>query len=175
MMIKKIAIILCWLFLLSNTQAITLNTLIDSAKSIWTKEVYVPNFSLTDIDGKVHTHKSTKGKYLIVNFWATWCPPCLQEIPAFVDFYAKHKDKVLILGLNHENADKNTIIKFKDRFSVNYPIILFTGKNTNQFDKFGKILGLPTTYIYATDGRLLNHHLGELKIEDLQKIITPKS
>lgn len=174
-MIKKITIILILLFSFGNTKAISLDGLVDSAKNIWGKTIYVPNFSLTDIDGKVHTDESTKGKFLVVNFWATWCPPCLKEIPALVEFYEKNQDKVLILGLNHENIDKNTIIEFTNTFLVNYPIVLFSGKNANQFEKFGQTLGLPTTYIYATDGRLIDYRLGELNIDDLKKAIIPKS
>lgn len=174
-MIKKIIIILTLLFAFGNTQAITLDEVANSVKNIWKTQTRVPSFSLTDINGKVHTDKSTGGKYLVVNFWATWCPPCLKEIPVFVDFYEENQDKVLILGLNHENADKDTIIEFGDSFLVNYPLVLFTDKNAKQFSKFGQNLGLPATYIYAPDGRLVHYQVGDLSMEDLQKIIPPKS
>jgi thiol-disulfide isomerase/thioredoxin len=73
------------------------------------KNTQLPQFSVVDINGKTHNNNTVKGKYLVVNFWATWCPPCLKEIPAFVDFYEKHSDKVEILGMDYEQADVDKI------------------------------------------------------------------
>ncbi|TEU24680.1 MAG: TlpA family protein disulfide reductase, partial [Gammaproteobacteria bacterium] len=123
------------------------------------------------LEGNVHTHESTKGKYLVVNFWATWCPPCLKEIPAFVEFYDNHSDKVQILGLDYEQANKKAIIEFTDTFMVNYPIILFDGKNSDQFGKFGDVFGMPTTYIYDPKGNLVDFRMGEIDIQTLEKSI----
>ncbi len=170
---KKIFIILCLTFSLGTVQAITINEIVDSASSLWQqkKSQKVAQFSLTDTQGKVHTDESTKGKYLVVNFWATWCPPCLKEIPAFVEFYEKYSDKVEILGLDYEQANKNTIAEFTDTFMVNYPIILFDDKNGPQFSNFGEVLGMPTTYIYNPKGELIDFHMGEIDINTLEKAI----
>ncbi|BBB24336.1 thioredoxin [Isorropodon fossajaponicum endosymbiont JTNG4] len=166
---------ICSLFLALNiAQAISIDDIVKSANNLWQEErkIKMPDFSLTDLNGNVHTNKSTQGKYLVVNFWATWCPPCLKEIPAFVEFYEKNKDKVLILGLDYEQADKAAIIEFTDTFMVNYPIILFDDKNGAQFTKFGEVLGMPTTYIYGPNGNLVDYQMGEMDMMALEKTIS---
>ncbi len=165
---------ICSLFLTLNiAQAISIDDIVKSANDIWQEEkkIKAPDFSLTDLNGNVHTNKSTQGKYLVVNFWATWCPPCLKEIPAFVEFYEKNKDKVLILGLDYEHADKAAIVEFTDTFMVNYPIILFDDKNGAQFKNFGEVLGMPTTYIFGPNGNLVDYHIGEMDMLALEKAI----
>ena len=170
---KKILIILSLFLPLTTTQAITVDEIVAKASTLWENEkaIKVPNFSLVDIEGNVHTDESTKGKYLVINFWATWCPPCLKEIPAFVEFYEQNSDRVEILGLDYEQADKKTILEFTDTFMVNYPIILFDDKNGSQFTNFGDVFGMPTTYIYDPEGRLVDFRMGEIDIETLEKSI----
>ena len=170
---KKILIILSLFLPLTTTQAITIDEIVAKASTLWENEkaIKAPNFSLVDIEGNVHTDESTKGKYLIINFWATWCPPCLKEIPAFVEFYEQNSDRVEILGLDYEQADKKTILEFTDTVMVNYPIILFDDKNGSQFTNFGDVVGMPTTYIYDPEGRLVDFRMGEIDIETLEKSI----
>lgn len=171
---KKIVIILALLVSFTNAHSITVDEIVSSAKELWKKEsqITVPNFSLTDTQGNVHTDESTKGKYLVVNFWATWCPPCLKEIPAFVEFYEDNQDKVLILGLDYEQADKRSIADFTDTFMVNYPVVLFDESNGPQFSEFGEVFGMPTTYVYNPDGLLVDFKMGEMDIESLQSAIS---
>jgi len=166
---KKILIILSLLVSFNSAHAITVDEIIQSTKN--DKTITLPDFSLTDTDGNIHTNESTKGKYLVVNFWATWCPPCLKEIPAFVEFYEQNKDTVLILGLDYEQANKQTIQDFTDTFMVNYPIVLFDDKNGPQFSDFGDVFGMPTTYIYNAEGKLVDFKMGEMDIQSLENAI----
>jgi thiol-disulfide isomerase/thioredoxin len=168
---KKILIILSLLLSFNHAHGITVDEIVNSAKEIQQKEITVPDFSLIDTQGNTHTDESTKGKYLVINFWATWCPPCLKEIPAFVEFYEKNKDTVLILGLDYEQANKEAIQDFTDAFMVNYPIILFDDKNGPQFSDFGEVLGMPTTYIYNPEGKLVDFNMGEMDIESLEAAV----
>ncbi|CAB5506934.1 Cytochrome c-type biogenesis protein CcmG/DsbE, thiol:disulfide oxidoreductase [Bathymodiolus thermophilus thioautotrophic gill symbiont] len=166
---KKILIILALILPLSVVHAMTLGDLFSKGNT--PKNTQLPQFSVVDINGKTHNNNTVKGKYLVVNFWATWCPPCLKEIPAFVDFYEKHSDKVEILGMDYEQADVDKITEFTDSFMVNYPIVLSDDNNRPEFKKFGKIVGMPTTYIYTPDGVLINRYMGEINIKTLEKAI----
>jgi len=166
---KKILIILALTFSLGAVQAVSLDSLFAR------KTVQLPEFSVIDMQGKIHNNDTVKGKYLVVNFWATWCPPCLKEIPDFVEFYSAHSDKVEILGMDYERANKEKVAEFTDTFMVNYPIILETASNQPAFKKFGEISGMPTTFVYAPDGSLVNYFIGEINIKTLEKTIKVKA
>jgi thiol-disulfide isomerase/thioredoxin len=170
---KKIFIILSLVIPFHTSQALGVGDILDWVKPLlpWQENEPSLTFELTDTAENIYTQENTRGKYLVVNFWATWCTPCLKEIPVFVEFYNQHADQVEILGLDYEPINLSAIDKFIERFSINYPIILFDEKNESEYPKFGDIVGMPTTQIYDPKGELMQTFLGEINIEDLQKII----
>ena len=170
---KKIFIILSLVLPFHTSQALGVGDILDWVKPLWTWQENEPSltFELTDTAGNIYTQENTRGKYLVVNFWATWCTPCLNEIPVFVKFYNQNADQVEILGLDYEPINLSAIDKFIERFSINYPIILFDEKNESEYSKFGDIVGMPTTQIYDPKGELMQTFMGEINIEDLEKII----
>jgi len=172
---KKYFIILLLIAPFHTSQALSFSEMIDSVKQFmpWYESVPEVTFTLTDTEGSVFTEKNTRGKYLVVNFWATWCTPCLKEIPAFVEFYNQNSNHVEILGLDYEPVNLPVINEFVERFSINYPIILYTDTNDSEYSKFGEIVGMPTTLIYSPDGELIRTFMGEVTIEDLNKYISP--
>ena len=172
---KKYLIILLLIAPFHASHALSFSDFIDSVKQLmpWHESVQSLNFELMDTNGKIFTEKNTKGKYLVVNFWASWCTPCLKEIPAFVEFYKENSDHVEILGLDFEPVNLEVIDQFVERFSINYPIILYTHINDSEYTKFGEIVGMPTTLIYNPEGELLQTFMGEITIEDLYKYISP--
>ncbi len=172
---KKYFIILLLIAPFHTSQALSFSEMIDSVKQFmpWYESVPEVTFTLTDTEGSVFTEKNTRGKYLVVNFWATWCTPCLKEIPAFVEFYNQNSNHVEILGLDYEPVNLPVINEFVERFSINYPIILYTDTNDSEYSKFGEIVGMPTTLIYSPDGELIRTFMGEVTIEDLDKYISP--
>ena len=172
---KKFLIILLLITPFHTSQALSFGEVIDSLKQLmpWHETVPELTFKLTDTKGNIFTEKNTRGKYLVVNFWATWCSPCLKEIPAFVEFYKENSEHVEILGLDFEPVNIELINEFVERFSINYPLILYTHINDSEYTKFGEIVGMPTTLIYSPDGELLQTFMGEISIEDLKKYISP--
>ena len=174
---KKLLIILLLISPIHTSLALSLTGIVDWVKPLmpWYEQQPELTFELTDTKGNVFTEKNTHGKYLVVNFWATWCTPCLKEIPAFVKFYNKNSDHVEILGLDYEPVNLLVIDEFIERFSINYPLVLFNDKNDSEYSNFGDIVGMPTTQIYNPKGELLHTFMGEITIEDLNKFITPSS
>ncbi len=174
---KKILIILWLITPFHASQALSFNDIVDWAKPLmpWYESVPELSFSLTDTKGVIFTEKNTRGKYLVINFWATWCTPCLKEIPAFVKFYEENSDHVEILGLDFEPVDLEIINDYVGRFSINYPIVLYNENNDSEYSNFGEIIGMPTTQIYSPEGELLHTFMGEITIDDLSKFIVPTS
>ena len=90
-----------------------------------------------------HKLSDYRGKWVVVNYWATWCPPCLTEIPELVDFHEDHKDKdAVVVGVNFENIGVNGLKQFVDEYFMNYPV-LRTKPGPNS--ALGPIPGLPPT------------------------------
>ena len=174
---KKILIILWLITPFHASQALSFNDIVEWAKPLmpWYESVPELSFSLTDTKGVIFTEKNTRGKYLVINFWATWCTPCLKEIPAFVKFYEENSDHVEILGLDFEPVDLEIINDYVGRFSINYPIVLYNEDNDSEYSNFGEIVGMPTTQIYSPEGELLHTFMGEITIDDLSEFIVPNS
>ena len=172
---KKYLIILLLIAPFHTSQALSFGEVMDSVKKLmpWYEPVPELTFELRDTKGNIFTEKNTKGKYLVINFWASWCTPCLKEIPAFVEFYKENSGYVEILGLDFEPVNIEVINEFVERFSINYPIILYSHINDTEFNKFGEIVGMPTTIIYSPEGELLQTFMGEITVEDLNKYISP--
>ena len=172
---KKFLIILLLITPFHASQALSFSEVVDSVKELmpWYESAPKLTFELTDTNGNIFTEKNTRGKYLVVNFWASWCTPCLKEIPAFVEFYKENSGHVEILGLDFEPVNLEVIDEFIERFSINYPIVLYTHINDSEYTNFGEIVGMPTTLVYSPDGELLQTFMGEITIEDLNKYISP--
>lgn len=124
-------------------------------------------FSLTDAGGKVHRLADYRGKWVIVNFWATWCPPCLEEIPDLVGIFESRKD-VQVFGVAMEFQDAKQVLQFAEGMFVNYPIVLGDEKVAASF---GGIKGLPTTLIYDPRGELASRHAGKVTRKQIEELI----
>ena len=172
---KKYLIILLLIAPFQASQALSFSEVIDSVKQLmpWHETTPELTFELRDSKGYIFTEKTTRGKYLVVNFWASWCTPCLKEIPAFVEFYKENSEHVEFLGLDFEPVNLEVINEFVERFSINYPIVLYTHIIDSEYTIFGESFGMPTTLIYSPDGELLQTFMGEITIEDLNKYISP--
>jgi thiol-disulfide isomerase/thioredoxin len=116
-----------------------------------------PEFNLAGLDGKPVTLADTKGKVVLVNFWATWCGPCRAEIPDLVELQNKYKDRLQILGLVVDDEDQDTIKKFVAKFHINYPVAIATDALRLEY---GGIPALPTSFVLDSEGRVVQKHEG---------------
>lgn len=132
-----------------------------------------------DLNGQESMLSDYKGKWVIVNLWATWCPPCLVEIPDLVMFHEAHQDKdAIVIGVNYEANDANKVKTFADSQMINYPIVRFEGKVDGRTTPFGPLQGLPTTYMVAPDGSVVAARTGmvdQAMLENFMKTYNEKN
>jgi peroxiredoxin len=109
------------------------------------------DFTLTDLQGKSWTLKQLQGKVVLVNFWATWCPPCRKEMPDLETLYERFKDQgLVILSISDEDVDK--VKPFITERKIQYPVLLDPGRKVN--DLF-EVEGIPKSFVYDRDGKLV--------------------
>ncbi len=117
-----------------------------------------PDFTLPDLEGNSLTLSDFKGRVIILNFWATWCPPCRKEIPDFIELYEKYKDEgLLIIGVSLDRGDSRTVKQFSKNYKINYPIVL---GNVNVTQDYGGIRGIPTTFVIDRKGNIKKKYVG---------------
>ena len=129
------------------------------------------NFLLKDTAGVKHQLSNYKGKWVLVNYWATWCPPCLEEVPDLVNLYDQRKNKELVvLGVVFEYKNTHEVSVFVDDMLMSYPIILGTDAVKAQI---GPADVLPTTFIYNPQGMLVKVKRGLITKQYIENIIGP--
>ncbi len=128
-----------------------------------------PTLVVKTIDDKTFDLSKQTGKWVIVNFWATWCSPCLKELPDISAFVTAHKDKVVGIGLDFEDADKADVVKFLQQHPLSYPVAQ-VGMDDPPKD-FEAPKGLPNTYVIAPDGHVAKAFLGPITTKDLDSVI----
>jgi len=121
-----------------------------------------PPFLLHDISGRIVSTADWKGKVVILNFWATWCPPCREEIPELVQLQAHYKDKLLIIGASEDDDGPQRVLQFAQRYGMNYPIVMATRE---LIDNYGGVPALPTSFIIDPQGRVMMKHTGLYEYE----------
>jgi cytochrome c biogenesis protein CcmG/thiol:disulfide interchange protein DsbE len=127
----------------------------------------VSNFQFKTIDNKILDLSQFSGKVIVVDFWATWCPPCTKEIPHFIELQEKYKNEVQFIGLN-VGEKESEIKEFIKSMGINY-IIGYSNENIEKL--FGGISGLPTTFIIGKDGKIKAKAIGYRSKEWFEKQI----
>jgi thiol-disulfide isomerase/thioredoxin len=126
------------------------------------------DFSLPDIEGKARTLSEFRGKWVVVNFWATWCPPCLEEIPDLIGLHDNKKNNLVVLGVAMDYQDPKQVVQFAEQQMISYPVILGSHDVAAQI---GPINGLPTTYLYNPQGKMVAYNVGALSREAVEGYI----
>lgn len=127
-----------------------------------------PGLSIKTLDGKTFELSAQHGRWVIVNFWATWCSPCIKEMPDISEFVAGRKD-VAAIGLAYEDTDKAEVEAFAKAHPVKYPLAQVDVYQPPA--DFEKPRGLPTTYLIAPDGSVAKKFTGPITATDLDKAI----
>ena len=110
------------------------------------------NFTLTDLQGKSWTLKDLKGKVVLVNFWATWCPPCRKEMPDLEALYNRYKDQGFVILALSEDEETNKVAPFIAEHKISYPILLDPGQKVNNLFQ---VEGIPKSFVYNREGKLV--------------------
>jgi peroxiredoxin len=117
------------------------------------------DFTVTDMNGQSVKLSSFKGKVILLDFWATWCPPCKAEIPGFVELQEAYRDKGLqVVGVSVDDPP-DKLKPFASEFKMNYPVLVGLDRDDLQ-DAYGPMWGIPTTYLIARDGRICRKNSG---------------
>ena len=117
----------------------------------------VPDFTIKDLDGRDLSSASWRGKVVLLNFWATWCPPCREEIPDLIRLQTKYEGKLQIVGLSDDTGPVDDVKRFVQQAKMNYPIAIASPELEQ---KFGGVMGLPTSFLVDTQGRVVQKHIG---------------
>jgi len=131
------------------------------------------DFTLEDLQGKTHHLSDYRGKWVLVNFWATWCPPCLNELPELMSLYNAHKGKdLVVIGIAMESGSRSKVADFVQAHGISYPVAMGNRKLAAQI---GGVEVLPTSYLYSPSGEQVSYQAGEVTRDSVESYIRSKN
>jgi len=139
----------------------------NTGKTTQASESGSPDFTLPDLKGNQVTLSSLRGNVVVINFWATWCPPCKAEIPDFIEVYDMYSSRgVEFLGISAE--DKNLLEGFAEDYGINYPVLI--DETGSVFQAYG-VSAIPQTYIVNRKGEIVFKQTGMMSKSQLSSAI----
>lgn len=130
----------------------------------------LPDFSYPDLQGNSRSSQEWNDKIVVLNFWASWCPPCRKETPAFIEVQSSYPQQVQFVGIAID--DKEPVQNFADTYGINYPTLLGDMSAVEISRQLGnRFSGLPFTAIFDQNGKLVYHQTGEVKKAELTQQI----
>ncbi len=130
-----------------------------------------PDFRLTDLQGQSHANSEWDGKVVVVNFWASWCPPCIKEIPMFVDLQKQYGERGLqFVGIAIDSVEP--VQRFIKELRINYPVFVDDRKGIEIATQFGNRMGaLPFTVIINRQGEIVKRQMGEMEESEIRSLV----
>jgi len=143
----------------------------DAAAEATDNRELAPAWTLNDVNGNPVSNESFKGKVVVVDFWATWCPPCREEIPHYVELQKELGPKgLVIVGISLDARGPSIVKPFMEKFGINYTVVMDDGEVS---EAFGGIEGIPTTFVIDRKGRIASKKIGYETREKFEKRILP--
>ena len=128
-----------------------------------------PAFALQDLDGKEVSSSDFAGKVILLNFWATWCPPCQAEIPALKSLHNDYQARGFeVVGISVDEDGPEAVQAFVKKKGINYPVLMSTDE---VIGAYGGIRGIPTTFLISRDGKIVKKFFGEQRKSALEDAI----
>jgi len=135
-------------------------------------DISAPNFVLTDIDGNKHQLTDYRGKVVIINFWATWCPPCREEMPSMQRAWEQlEKEGIMLFAIN-VGEDEDAIFQFTANYPVEFPLLM--DQDSSVINRW-PVKGLPTTFVVNVNGKIAYRAIGGRKWDDPKLLAIIKS
>ena len=135
---------------------------------LWTSTTNAVEFELLDLGGDRHRLSDFRGKWVVINFWATWCGPCLKEIPELITFQSRYRSEVVVVGVNFENTPLADVKEFVASSGINY-LVLRIGKEP--LIPFEPLKGLPSTFLVSPKAEYLDVVVGAVTVAELEDLI----